>query len=815
MNPSLRAWRRFSLRGAWLLPWVATAALAQTPQRPPDFVIPAPPPMVMPPPAIAPPGAEVIAPSKPVAKPTASPPTMAAAPVSTNAPVGSLTNAVPLDAAVTQLDFANGLFKRQFFDMALVEYIRFKEKYPTHPLLDEASYRMGECQRELKFNDQAKETFRGITRTWPGSEYSGRAHFRLGELAYQARQYQQAIPLFLAATHQTSDETVRTAATFYLAKAQLECGQQDAAMENLRRVLKSKTSGEFKPFAESALAGMCLKAGDRKKALSHYENLLDLQTAPDVREEALYQVGALRYSQKLFPAAAAAFRQFIKEFPRSRSVTDAAVGLARALYETGKTREAATVAREWHGMAPKEVRSELAMMVAVALRDDKAFREAADWFEKAETPASRTEAVRCAFMGQDHARVILRGEALMQTDPKSPFAESVMLLVAESLEAQKEWVRAATAYRSLLERFPKTAWGADVLWHSVACWQQANKMDEAAKDLERAARDFPKDPRNEAAWYQLGVYCGQLDRTDQMVAAFDKLQTLYPKSPNAAEARYWLGANLLAKKEWAKAAGHLEAALAMRPVENRVRAGAKLVAAYYQLDNTEKALAHAQALADAGQAKLVPAEIDAWLGEKLMDGAKPEAALRYLKLALDSSSDPVVRSRCSNVAARAHARLGQWDRAAACYRDVIEYEGASERGRSAAIGLAEALVRTGDSKDAKDTLEKLLERHPEGPENARVRMLLGDLYAGMKEFREAARYYMSVAALYDDRKIVPEALDRAAAAFDACGRAGDATQARRELDQRFPTYRMFSRGKADGSPAAPAPADNTAAPKKP
>jgi TolA-binding protein len=797
-------------------------AWAQVPQKPADFVIPAPPPMVMPPPAITPPGTVVTPPSTPPMGSVPAPPaqakpltpTMPVKPISTNSPVGSLTNAVPLDAAVAQLDFANGLFKRQFYDMALMEYIRFKDKYPGHPLADEAYYRMGECQRELKFNDQAKETFRAVTRQWPGSEYSGRAHFRLGELAYQAKQHALAIPMFIAATHQSTDDAVRTAATFYLAKAQLETGQQDAAMDNLRRVLKSKASDEFKTFAESALAGLCLKAGKQQEALTHYEKLLGLQTTPEVREEALYQFGALRYGQKQYPSAIAAFRDFIKEFPRSRSVSDAAVGLARALYETGKHREAATVAREWQAVAPKEAQSELAMMVAVAFRDDKALREAADWFEKAGTPAARTEAVRCAFMAQDYARVIQRGEILIQADPKGPFVESVMLLVAESLEAQKEWVRAATGYRLLMEKFPKTAWGADVLWHSVMCWQQVNKLDEAVNDLERVAKDYPKDSRNEAAWYQLGVYCGQLNRNEQMLAAFDKLQALYPKSPNAAEARYWLGANYLTKKEWAKAAEHLEAALTMRPADNRVRAGAKLVAAYYQLEDSDKTLAHAQALIDAGQANLVPAEIYTWLGGKLLDGAKPDAALRYLKLALDSSSDAAVRSRCCNDAARASAKLGQWERAAAYYRDVIEYEGASERGKSAAVGLAESLVRTGEFKDAKDTLEKLLERHPEGPENARIRMLLGDLFMGTKDFRGAARYYMSVAALYDDRKVTPEALDRAAAAFDACGRTGDATQARRELDQRFPTYQMFSRKTSAGNTPQPAAAQ-PAAPKKP
>ena len=791
----LKARGKCAVHHLWLASLAATVAMAQAPQRPPDFITPAPPPAVAPP-----------APS--------APPTMATAPIATNSPVGSLTNAVPLDPAVAQLDFANGLFKRQFFDMALVEYSRFKDKYPNHPLSDEAFYRMGECQRELKFFDQAKETFRTVTRQWPGSEYSGRAHFRLGEIAYKAKQYPQAVPLFMAATHQSSDEAVRTAATFYLAKAQLEIGQTDAAMDNLRRVLKSKTGAEFRPFAESALAAMYLKGGDQVKALAHYESLLELQSAPDVREEALYQVGALRFAQKIYPSAATAFRQFIKEFPRSRSVPDAAIGLARALFETGKRREAASVAREWHDAAPKETRPELAMMVAVAFRDDSAFREAADWFEKADTSAARAEAVRCAFMARDYARVVQRGEVLMQAEPKNPFAESVLLLMAEALEAQKEWARAGAAYRLLLERFPKTAWAADARWHSATCWQQAQKIDEAAKDLERVANEFPKDPRNEAAWYQLAIDSGQLDRTNEMVAAFGKLQSLYPKSPNAAEAHYWIGGNLLQKKEWAKAAEQLEAALAARLAEKRVRtARAQLVVAYYQLDNSDKTLAYAQALVDAGLAKLLPAEICGWLGRKLLEAGKPEASLKYLKMALDWSSDAALRTRCNDDAAHANVRLGRWEQAAANYRDVIEYEGRSERGFAAAVGLADALVRLGEFKDARDALEKLLEWHPEGPDNARVQMLLGDLYVGMKEFREAARYYMRVAALYDDRKVTPEALDRAAKAFDACGRTGDAIQARRELDQRFPTYRMFSKEKQpEGAPTVPGGA---AAPKTP
>jgi len=107
------------------------------------------------------------------------------------------------------------------------------------------------------------------------------------------------------------------------------------------------------------------------------------------------------------------------------------------------------------------------------------------------------------------------------------------------------------------------------------------------------------------------------------------------------------------------------------------------------------------------------------------------------------------------------------------------------------VGLSEALVRNGDYKEAQETLERLIDQHPEGPENARIRMLLGDLYVGLKQYRDAGRFYMSVAVLYDDSKVTPEALERAASAFDACNREGDAAQARRELTQRYPDYKKL------------------------
>ena len=63
---------------------------------------------------------------------------------------------------------------------------------------------------------------------------------------------------------------------------------------------------------------------------------------------------------------------------------------------------------------------------------------------------------------------------------------------------------------------------------------------------------------------------------------------------------------------------------------------------------------------------------------------------------------------------------------------------------------------------------------------------LGQAAAARDRSEEAARYFMSVAVLYDDPELTPEALYRAAEAFQKLGRAGDRDKALAELRQRYP-----------------------------
>jgi TolA-binding protein len=79
---------------------------------------------------------------------------------------------------------------------------------------------------------------------------------------------------------------------------------------------------------------------------------------------------------------------------------------------------------------------------------------------------------------------------------------------------------------------------------------------------------------------------------------------------------------------------------------------------------------------------------------------------------------------------------------------------------------------------------------PEGRENARARMLLGELFMAQSKFTEAAKHFQTVALLFDDPDVTPQAMARAAKCFESAGQVEAAKKTLDELKQKFPKYQL-------------------------
>ena len=77
---------------------------------------------------------------------------------------------------------------------------------------------------------------------------------------------------------------------------------------------------------------------------------------------------------------------------------------------------------------------------------------------------------------------------------------------------------------------------------------------------------------------------------------------------------------------------------------------------------------------------------------------------------------------------------------------------------------------------------------PEGRVNAQARLLAGDVEMERQQYEEAGKAFMSVAVLYDDSEITPQALAKASKAYQKAGKADEAQRASAQLRQKYPDY---------------------------
>ena len=83
-----------------------------------------------------------------------------------------------------QLDYANALFTRKLYDLAVPEYQKYLDDYPGRSGRANAYFSLGECYRNLNRLSNARTNFQKVLNDYGESEFAGPAAYALAETAY-------------------------------------------------------------------------------------------------------------------------------------------------------------------------------------------------------------------------------------------------------------------------------------------------------------------------------------------------------------------------------------------------------------------------------------------------------------------------------------------------------------------------------------------------------------------------------------------------------------------------------------------------------
>src|SRR5205814_5153697 len=245
-----------------------------------------------------------------------------------------------------QLDYANALFTRKLYDLAVPEYQKYLDDYPGRSGRANAYFSLGECSRNLNRPSSARTNFQKVLSDYGDSEFAGPAAYALAEIAFAEKDYAAALPLFHRSAAKSKEPAVALSAHYCEARCLEATGRKEEAADIYALVAEAGNPNPYREDARLTAASIFAARGRKIDALKQYEALANESQKPALKAESAVRGGMIALelvqadkgkSDKAMADRATALLQKGRTLPEAGKFRPIAqVGLRRLQYQTGE-----------------------------------------------------------------------------------------------------------------------------------------------------------------------------------------------------------------------------------------------------------------------------------------------------------------------------------------------------------------------------------------------------------------------------------------------------------------------------------------------
>ena len=735
-----------------------------------------------------------------------------------------LMTAPPAD----RLELAIQLSKRGMHAEALREYeaIRNAKEVPH----DEVLFRLGDTYRTLKRPDDALNCYAELIASTPSSRYADVARLNRAMLRKGAARARELKEL----DRRSAPDAIRATALNYLGDLARDAKNAKGAVDYYRRASEVSPTNEVARLARLKCAALLSESDqvqDRRQALGSYLDLVESDD-PRLAAEALFSAAMLSYHDGRYAEAATLFHRLATDHPKSPRVKESRIFAAWACYLSKSYNEALEIASPLRGpdnedayyitassLRMLERRADAIHAYAAQLQAFPKGRYADEaWFDYLTIVAAQGDnagvlsmladrdnpptkyAERAWGLGCESAIALTNYPVAVRyakrvVEKKGDTAPSAVHRLAWLLEQTRDWANAARAYRGLASRWPKNKLAPQALFLAGTCEMKRGQGELACNDWKALVAQYPDSPYASDALYSRAM--AVLRRPEKTVQDYRAAEQLlgerlsrFPKAARRMENLYWWGVAAHGSGDEPEAEKHLRAALAEKPsavYEREIKLELASV-----LKKRGKALEAAELLVSLLDTKVVdrlPPELLEWTARTLMDERKWGAARAAAAVLESRQVDRAWTQTAATLVGRAHEQLGEKDAAKEAYARALATGAETESGAQAALALGRLESKGGLFDEAREHLENAVTR-AQAQDLLPLRIQAYAALAANEEERGAMKsalsYYMLVGSLFDDARMVPHALSRAAAILKEMGREKESADLMDDLRRRFP-----------------------------
>src|SRR5436190_19660982 len=192
-----------------------------------------------------------------------------------------------------QLEYANALFTRKLYDLAIPEYQKYLDDYPGRSGRANAYFSLGECYRNLNRPSSARTNFQKVLNDYNDSEFAGPAAYALGEMAFTQKDYAAALSLFHRSAAKSKESAVALSAHYFEARCLEVLGRKDEAADIYQEVAEAGNPNPYREDARLTAASILIGRGRKIDALKQYEALSNETPKPTLKAEAAVRAGMI------------------------------------------------------------------------------------------------------------------------------------------------------------------------------------------------------------------------------------------------------------------------------------------------------------------------------------------------------------------------------------------------------------------------------------------------------------------------------------------------------------------------------------------
>ncbi|CAN5612830.1 hypothetical protein BH20VER1_BH20VER1_30080 [soil metagenome] len=782
-------------------------------------------------------------PAPPVATPAPTPTPQAAPPEPpTVAPSLDEGPAETESADRRQLDYANALFGRKLYDLAIPEYEKFLGQFPGAPGRASAYFYLGECYRSLGRTPAARTSFQSVLTDHAESQFAGPAAYGVAEILFNQKDYAGALPLFHRSAAKSKEPALALSARYFEARCLENLNRKEEAANLYLQVINAKDPNPFREDSRMAAATILLARGRRGEALAQYEALANETGKPSLKAEATVRAGMVAFdlqqaergkNDKAMLQKATALLQKGRTLPeagRWRGIAE--VGLLRLLYATGQYAQLVSESKRGLEQVPEEVRAEMMLLAANGQRQVGNGKAAeaiyaqiiAKYPEKDEAKDARYQRLINIY-NTDPAALVSEVDQFLASNPTAERADQAKLLKAEAFYKDGKFAEAASLYEALrasqlspklraeaayklawchvqmkqpprvvdafsyfLQAFPDNPQAPVALTQRALAHQEGKNYEAAIADLSTLITSHPSAREREAAIQQKALLLGQQEDTKGMTQAFQQLLKEYPKSAAAAQAHYYIGKAAFEAKNYKTAVPALDRARTLNKEQFHTPATVRIVSSHFYEKNRKALTGEVDGFLAADPAAKIPTEILQWLGVDYYNEKNYAAAEKYLSVLSRSENLTGLNPDFWFYLADAQSKTGNLAGAEKSYEQYLRNATDPAAKVKTLLALGATKIAAHKPDEAQRIAEEIMSLQPEGRVNAEARLLAGDVQLERGRFEDAARLFMGVALLHDDPVITPRALQKAADAYVKAGKQAEADRATEQLRTRYPEF---------------------------